>query len=250
MTLEKASKIVAIVGTAAWIGDITLFNSGEFEKKLGIFLPAMLGCWKNYGQDIQQSFSALLGWFLLPVYAPGLFILCNSYHSLQGSRLTGCQLAFPLNTGLMTLTWKQNSVIEVCKVWSCKTSAPNIFSGIGEMKTSYERRVERMSNLQCQEDLPDCNFLPSLLMAMRGQKSSEGYHVLEYVPNHPYLSPFAYSWRASEYWTQHEISSLLQWLSPGGRLGLYPIPRTWEALTPNRTATVRPLLEQDRHHGW
>ena len=44
MTLEKASKIVAIVGTAAWIGDITLFNSGEFEKKLGIFLPAMLGC--------------------------------------------------------------------------------------------------------------------------------------------------------------------------------------------------------------
>lgn len=35
----------------------------------------------------------------------------------------------------------------------------------------------------------------------------------------------------------------LQWLSSGGNLGLHPIPGAWEAPTPNRIVSLRPLLD-------
>lgn len=58
-----------------------------------------------------------------------------------------------------------------------------------------------MPSLQCQKDLPDDNILSSLSVTVRGQKNSEGYHVLEYIPlQYPLsLSPFVYIWRSSEW---------------------------------------------------
>lgn len=45
-------------------------------------------------------------------------------------------------------------------------------------------------------------------MALRGQKISEGYHVLEYIQlqYQPEWSPIVYFWEASEKWSQHGAS--------------------------------------------
>lgn len=42
----------------------------------------------------------------------------------------------------------------------------------------------------------------------------------------------------------------LQWPSTRGNLGLLPLSRAWEAPIPNKSVSLRPLLEQMGHHRW
>lgn len=59
---------------------------------------------------------------------------------------------------------------------------PNMFSGIGEVKISCSWAGVENTQLQCQKDLSDHNYLPSLIInGVRGQATSDGYHVLEYI---------------------------------------------------------------------
>lgn len=44
---------------------------------------------------------------------------------------------FPSGTGLITLTRRWISLTEVCRVWSCRISMPNMLFGVGKIKTSY-----------------------------------------------------------------------------------------------------------------
>lgn len=91
---------------------------------------AMGRAYNTYLMQFLDSFS----YFLTP---PKQFIYFDSYHSSCG--LTGSQLVFPLSTGLITLTKRWTSLIEVCIVPPCRILMPNMFSAIGEKKHSYSQ---------------------------------------------------------------------------------------------------------------
>lgn len=59
---------------------------------------------------------------------------------------------------------------------------PNMFSGIGEIKISCSWAGVENTQLQCQKDLSDHNYLPLIMInGVRGQETSDGYHVFEYI---------------------------------------------------------------------
>lgn len=66
------------------------------------------------------------------------------------------QLAFPLSTGLITLTQRWNSLMEVCRVWPCRI-CPIYSLVLKRYQFSWWR-----TNLQCQRDFFEYNYLPSL----------------------------------------------------------------------------------------
>ena len=139
-TVAKISKMVAIFCIAAWIGAITLFNSQlstvilhEPSRFFTGHTSLLKALWAGHTIPIWCS-----SWIVSPIsLCPSSNLYClTATTPLWGGRLTGSQLAFPLSISLIPLTWRQNSLIEVCR-YPGRISLPNMFPSIEERKASY-----------------------------------------------------------------------------------------------------------------
>lgn len=109
-------------------------------------------------------------------------VYCWTVTILHGDgRITNSQMAFLHETGLIILTWRWNSPIEVFRVWPCRVWMPSMFSGIGKLKISCSWEWNALFAVSEGSSWPyvfaHCNHQ----WCWENQNTSEGYHVLEYV---------------------------------------------------------------------
>lgn len=150
----------------------------------------------------------------------GNFYCLASTVLYRDGMLIGSQLAFSLSTGFVILTWRWNSSIEGFRIWPCRLSRPNMFSGIKEMKSSCYWEWWEECAICCVKRtfLTVIVFPHNHQWCWGGQKTCEVCHVVEdlwlrYPPEWLFLICF---WRTSELWVQHEDSDYLQLPSHGG----------------------------------
>lgn len=89
-----------------------------FSQAVSVCISLLKALWA--GCTIPSQWNTWI--IILFLCVPWQFILFDSYHYLLGS-----PIGIPLSTGLITITQRQNSPIEVCRVWPCSMSMPKIF---------------------------------------------------------------------------------------------------------------------------
>lgn len=122
-----------------------------------------------------------------------MFLIVSILHGV--SQLTGSQLSSPLSTGVITVTRRWNSPTNVCRVWPCRLSRPNMLSGFhgGEHPSCSVRGTFLTITV----------FPPQPIHGIQGARKilRVNYHLLEYIglqyPPEP--SPFVYFWGTSEW---------------------------------------------------